>query len=314
MQKPDISVIVATYNVQAYIERAVRSALDQQGVIVEIIVIDDNSTDDTVGVASRINDPRIKILRRVTNGGPSAARNEGLAIASAPWIAILDGDDSLAEGRLQRCLRHAHAMQADIVVDNLQVCREADGATFPMFSAAKLGRKPLLDLSHFIGGNLLMFSTSSLGYVKPIFSREFLLRHHLKYDLELRIGEDYMLLLEALACGARCAVEPTAGYRYTMRASSISHRLALADILHMKASDQRFLSRHKLDHAAQRAQRLRTFTLEEVFHFTRLVDALKQKQMMDAVKIVLRRPTSALHLWNPIWVRLKKLMPRGSRR
>ena len=314
MQKPDVSVIVATYNVQPYIERALRSALDQQGVQVEIIVIDDNSTDDTVDVASRIKDPRIKILRRPTNGGPGAARNEGLAMASAPWIAILDGDDRFAEGRLQRCLQRARAMQADIIVDNLQICREADGVTFPMFSAAKLGRSPLLDLPHFIGGNLLMFSTSSFGYFKPMFSREFLLRHHLQYDPALRIGEDYMLLLEALAWGARCVIDPTAGYLYTMRAGSISHRLALADILHMKAGDQKFLSRHKLDPAAQRAQRLRTFSIEEVFHFTRLVNALKKKQISEAVKIVLMRPTSALHLWNPIWVRLKKLMPVGSRR
>jgi len=304
---PDISVIIATYNVERYIERAVRSALDQHGVAAEIIVVDDGSTDGTTGVVERINDPRITLIRHTGNSGPSVARNAAIAAAHAPWLAILDGDDAFAPDRLMRCLARARQTKADIIVDNLEIHREADGAIYPMFPPHAFARMGMLDLARFIRGNLLMLNGKSLGYLKPIFSAAFLRQHDLRYDPAIRIGEDYRLLAEALACGARCAVEPTAGYHYTVRAGSISHRLTLADVTRMQDSDRHFLARHKLPPAARRAQALRTFSLNEAYHFARLIDALKAKKWRAALAVIAQRPTAALHLWSPIVARLRRI-------
>ena len=79
---PDVSVIIAAYNVEPYIERAIRSALDQKGVTVEIVIINDASTDNTLAAASRINDPRIKLVNLEKNQGPGAARNAGFALTA----------------------------------------------------------------------------------------------------------------------------------------------------------------------------------------------------------------------------------------
>jgi succinoglycan biosynthesis protein ExoO len=301
---PEVSVIIAAYNVQDYIERAVRSAFDRQGVAVEVIVIDDASTDGTVEIVSRIENPRVKLLRRAQNGGPSRARNEGIAAAASPWIAILDGDDAFAPGRLSRCLARAKTAAADSVVDNLEIYRESDGVSYPMFRAQDFGGKPTLDLATFIEGNLSFLGSTSLGYTKPIFSAAFLKKHQLRYDPEIRIGEDYMLLAEALASGARCAIELAPGYIYTVRAKSISHRLAVADIERMIAGDKTFLSKYHLDPVAQKAQKRRSFSLNECLAFTQLVDAIKEKNIMMAFKIVAKRPSAALHLWRPLWARL----------
>src|SRR5580704_145588 len=90
----EVSVIIAAYNVEAYIERAIRSALEWQGVAVEVIVVNDASTDRTAEIVSGISDARVKTINLQNNSGPSGARNVGLELVTTPWIAILDGDDA----------------------------------------------------------------------------------------------------------------------------------------------------------------------------------------------------------------------------
>jgi len=305
--KPDVSVIVTAYNVERYIARAMRSALDQQGPLVEVIVVDDCSTDGTWAVISGIADARLKPLRLPANGGPSVARNAGIAQASGAWIAVLDGDDAFEPDRLARCLARA-AAGADIVVDNLTVLPETGGGAFPMFPPAWFSRLATLDLAGFIGGNRSFLGGYAYGYLKPVFSAEFLRRHGLSYDPDIRIGEDYLLLAEALASGAVCAVEQTAGYLYTVRAGSISQRLMPSDVARIAACDRKFLSRHALGTAALKAQKRREAGLKEAQAFTELVEAIKQRNVPALFKAVGLSPLSVRNLWRPVAARIGRLV------
>ena len=303
----DVSVIITAYNVERYIARAIHSALNQAGPTVEVIVVDDCSTDGTWSVIAAISDARLKRFQLPKNGGPSAARNAGIAQATGAWIAVLDGDDTLEAGRLARCLARAASLKADIVVDNLLVVREDGGATEPMFPPARFSRAPTLDLAAFIAGNQSFMSGHGLGYLKPVFSAAFLQRHKLSYDPDIRIGEDYLIMAEALAYGAVCAVEPTAGYLYTVRAGSISHRLTPDDVLRISTCDKKFLSRHTLSPVAMKAQRRREFSLKEAYAFSLLVDAIKKRRPGKIFKAVSQCPTAVRHLWLPLKTRLERL-------
>src|SRR5262245_2837185 len=119
---PDVSFIVAAYNVAPYIEAAVASALVQTGVSVEVIVVDDASSDETASKAAAMamNDPRVRLIRRETRGGPSAARNAAMDAAAGSWLAILDADDLITPERTTRLLELATATAADIVADNFE--------------------------------------------------------------------------------------------------------------------------------------------------------------------------------------------------
>jgi len=97
---PLISVIIPLYNKEPIIERTVRSVLEQSYKNVEVIVIDDGSTDNSVAVVKRIKNNVIKILEQ-ENGGPGKARNTGVSHAKGDWILFLDADDELAEGALE---------------------------------------------------------------------------------------------------------------------------------------------------------------------------------------------------------------------
>lgn len=89
-----ISVIIPTYNAALLIERTLKSVTTQNGNHdVEIIIVDDASTDNTLAVIEKLAIPSIKILKQDSNHGPAAARNRGLATATGEFMAFLDGDD-----------------------------------------------------------------------------------------------------------------------------------------------------------------------------------------------------------------------------
>lgn len=300
----DISIIITSYNVAGYIGRAVESALSQQGVSLEVIMVDDASADGTWEVITALQDPRIKRFRLEQNGGPSVARNHGIAQASGEWIAVLDGDDVLLAGRLERMLRRVREARADAVVDNLLVHREANGSKFLMFHPAQFDKLDRLELATFICERLRWNDRYTLGYVKPVVSAAFLRQHQLEYDPNLRIGEDYRLLAEALALGAVCVVEPTSGYCYTVRAGSISHRLSVETMSQMRASEAAFMTRYKLTGKAARAQRWRMLRQREMQAYVLLVAAIKRRSVSGVAQAIACCPTSVRLLWEPLWVRI----------
>ena len=91
---PSVSIIIPTYNAAKLIERTIQSVMKQNGGhSLEIIIVDDNSTDDTITTVEKIACPAVKILRQDSNHGPAAARNRGLDAAIGDFMAFLDGDD-----------------------------------------------------------------------------------------------------------------------------------------------------------------------------------------------------------------------------
>lgn len=97
---PLVSVIIPTYNRASLILRAVESVLNQTGVELELIVVDDGSTDDTQSVLSTLT-TQIRYLI-VPHSGVSAARNRGIENARGEWIAFLDSDDYWLPSKLQK--------------------------------------------------------------------------------------------------------------------------------------------------------------------------------------------------------------------
>jgi glycosyltransferase involved in cell wall biosynthesis len=102
--EPRVSVLVPVYNAAATIAEAVTSALAQTVAELEVIVVDDGSTEPVAAPLSEIHDERVRIVRRADNAGVSAARNSALALARAPLIAQLDADDSWQADHLEHLL------------------------------------------------------------------------------------------------------------------------------------------------------------------------------------------------------------------
>lgn len=91
------SVIISAYNIEAYIQRAINSVLEQTFKNYELIIVNDASKDSTLEKIKEYNDERIIIIENEKNLGLGAVRNKGIAIAQGEYIIHLDGDDSLYE-------------------------------------------------------------------------------------------------------------------------------------------------------------------------------------------------------------------------
>lgn len=305
--QPDVSFIIAAFNAEDSIARAIQSALDQRGVTVEVIVVDDCSSDRTVDVARSFPAEQVRVVALDKNRGPGGARNEGLAAAQGHWVAVLDADDTVYPERIARLIARARRLGAHIAVDNLDVVREATGTSEPMFAPALLEKFAELTLADFIASNLMFEETFSFGYMKPIIERQFIEENALRYPETLRIGEDYIFLAAALARGGRCVVEPQPRYAYHIRAGSISRVLELHHVEAMQAADADFLREHQLDAAAKIAQARRTRSLEEAAAFLILVRHLKDRAPLKAMGAALSRPSALRHLRMPIAARLRRL-------
>ena len=116
-QKDLISVIVTAYNIAAYIERGVGSVCAQTYRNLEIIVVDDGSTDDTGVICDRLaaKDSRVQVVHK-ENGGPAEARNRGIAIAKGSYIGFVDGDDWIDPDMYEKMLGALQEQGADLAI------------------------------------------------------------------------------------------------------------------------------------------------------------------------------------------------------
>lgn len=305
--QPDVSFVIAAYNAEPTLSRAIDSALAQRGVSVEVVVVDDCSTDGTLVLARAYTDPRVRVIALERNSGPGGARNAGLDAAQGRWVAVLDSDDTVRPERLAAMITRAERQGAVMAVDNIEVIREDGTPAETMFSEIFLEQLAELSLGDFIDSNLVFETTFNFGYMKPIFLRGYLEKHGLGYDESLRIGEDYILLASALARGGRCIVEPAVGYAYHVLQGSISRVLELHHIEAMQRADRAFAEVNSLDPKTLAAFTRRARSLEQAATFLSLVAHIKSRSPLKAVRTALGNPAAVRHLRMPIAVRLRRV-------
>lgn len=125
-----VSIVVPTYNGADYIDDCLNSILNQTYSCIEAIIVDDGSTDETQEVLKRYKDnPKIKVVVR-SNGGLSAARNSGVAVATGEWICFVDVDDTIHPELIERMLAVPGRAQCDILVYDWRNVTPEDKNTF----------------------------------------------------------------------------------------------------------------------------------------------------------------------------------------
>ena len=289
MTQPDVSVIIAAWKAETFLEQAVASALASSGVSVEVVIVDDASPDGTTPVAQRLaaQDGRVIASRLEANGGPSAARNRAIGLASGRYIAVLDADDTMAPERLERLVRHAEATGADIVADNMFEVDES-GARLTdtgFLTSEAFAQDRAIDLATWINFNEPMKRGDCIGYLKPLIRRDALPLSGAVYDTALRNSEDYYLVAGLLAQGRKMAYLAQPGYFYTRSAGSTSHRLKPEHTQAWLDAERRFAdaSGSKLSGADRRALAHRRRTLRNVHQLVATTEAVKSRKLGNAL-------------------------------
>ncbi|MBW3638391.1 MAG: glycosyltransferase family 2 protein [Actinobacteria bacterium] len=218
---PLVSVLVPAYQEERTLERAIRSTLRQSMGNLEVLVVDDGSTDETLTVARALAaaDPRVRVLPSPVNTGPAATRNRGLDAARGTWIALLDADDVWLPQRLEQLL--AASADVDIVCDDVLLVDaialergEVTGVRVLPWLGLALTQPRLLELEEFI--------RYDLGYLKPVLRRSAVEQAQLRYRPELRVSEDFSFAVVALAKGLTWRQLPQPYYCYRRGEASLS--------------------------------------------------------------------------------------------
>lgn len=210
-----VSVVVPAFNAAGYIEAAISSALVRSEVPVEVVVVDDASTDATCAVVEQIAeaDPRVRLIRLPVNGGPSRARNEAIRAARYGWVALLDADDRFVPGRLDRLAPLAEATGADIVSDEVELVT-LGGARWPVVASTGWTFEPGSPIDP-------LDYARCLWVVQPVF-RKLLAEKGDSFDEGIAYGEDALIMMRWLLKGARWTMHSAVGYEYIRRQGSLS--------------------------------------------------------------------------------------------
>ena len=138
---PLLSVIIPVFNAARYLRQAVESVLDQQHPNIEVLIVDDGSTDNSLKVAASFGHPIISVQQ--DNMGAGAARNHGLRLCTGEMIAFLDADDVWLQGKIQAQLAMVQERSADLVFglaeEFLSTECTPDGAKFLVRHAPRPG-------------------------------------------------------------------------------------------------------------------------------------------------------------------------------
>jgi succinoglycan biosynthesis protein ExoO len=224
---PEVSIIIAVLNGARTIRKAIESVQAQTVRDIEIVVVDDGSTDDTYEIVSSMaaTDNRIKPVRLPQNVGVSAARNAGIANSTGTWITILDADDWYEPARTEIMLKAANEYHADVVADNIQIYDHVVGEVVDQTHHDRGGEVTELTAKSFFDGDNPL-RRHATGYLQPMIRRQFMIDHNIVYAQKCRSGEDFLLLSEVLLQGARAIVVPDACYVYVHKISPTTRKIS----------------------------------------------------------------------------------------
>ena len=177
---PRVSVVVPTHNRSDLLSVTLRSVLRQRDVDLEVIVVDEASTDDTTAMLGRLADSRVRTIRHETPRGVSTARNRGAREARGEWVAFIDDDDLWAPDKLARQLHAAQETGRDwAYVGSVNI---TDGLRIVYGLPPPSPEQVVLALPHYnaipAGGSNVMVRRAALLQAGP-------------FDIRLRNTEDW---------------------------------------------------------------------------------------------------------------------------
>lgn len=225
-RSPAISVIIPVFNGSAHIRECLDSVLAQGVDGLEIIIVDDASTDDTPAILeeySKASGNLVRVLRQSSNQGVSAARNRGTEAARGTYLAYVDSDDILRPDMYQHLIDLAENLDLDVVSCGMQQFNEEGDLlgviAYPMRESVLYQNSAIrLELQSGFTSKLLWFP------VRSLYRRSLVQNHAIRFDTSIKKGEDSLFNLEVLSRAQACGVVKEAYYLYRKHAASVTAR------------------------------------------------------------------------------------------
>lgn len=184
-----VSIIIPAYNVGKYIEKCLTSILEQTYSNIEVIAVNDGSTDDTATLIDNIsqNDSRVRVLH-IKNSGVSAARNRGIEISTGDYVVFVDADDYLAHDYIEYMLDLIKNTGSDFCLSKCCYTRRYEEQT---------ERETIEKLEPADATALLLSPAVIVGCWNKIFKRSFLIENNIRFSTALFYGEGLSFITTA---------------------------------------------------------------------------------------------------------------------
>ena len=189
-----VSIVVPVYNVEKYLKRCIESLRSQTLKDIEIILVDDGSTDNCLAICNEFSkkDERIKVVHKL-NGGLSSARNAGLNIARGKYVGFIDSDDTANTTMFEDLVTIMQQERVDFVMsDYIRI--ESNGHGFLKTLDINGGKYSKKDIEDKIFPNLIMGANMDYGPLLSVchclYDLSFLKNHDIKFDEDVLWSED----------------------------------------------------------------------------------------------------------------------------
>ena len=297
----EVSIIILAYNTEKYVAQAIDSALRQTQEKIEVIVVDDGSTDKTLKIIKSFDDKRVKVLVNQQNQGQNFCINLAIKEAQGNWITRLDSDDWYARDRLEQLLNIAYSQNIDMIADDIYFIQ--DGKTVPwstLLVQSKFQIKDNIKITpiYFVEKDVPGMWGLPLGLTKPLIKRDFIIKHHIQSNENILIGGDFWLYLICLAHKANFLLVPKPYYFYRSRHGSLVTQSKIKRIEAYSEATKYYLNQDYIKNNQNLlvALQKRLALVDKTRPYFQVVDSFKQADYLTALEKMSKNPYFFYHL------------------
>lgn len=224
-QSQKLSVIIPIYNAEKDLNRCVKSVLNQTYKNIEVILIDDGSTDKSSEICDfwKHKDNRVSVYH-LKNEGPSHARNFGLNIAQGRYVAFVDADDFLNEEMYEKLIEKMISENCEMAICKWMI-HDLDEKKEQIVNIGTTGKIKAEKLKEIIASNDVLggggYPWNRVIDLKSIQDQK---KKQIEFREGLKVYEDKIWILEILDCIKNVVLVDYIGYNYELSKSSLSHR------------------------------------------------------------------------------------------
>lgn len=212
---PKVSVIIPVYNVEKFLQRCLDSVVSQTLSDIEIICVDDGSTDNSASVLADFakKDQRIKVINQ-KNQGVSVARNNGIKQANGEYIGFVDSDDYIEPDFYEKLYQEAKKENADVALTSIQY--EKKEKSYILLEHEK---KKIATTTSDI---FRLFNLPHTTYIwNKIYRKDFLEKNNISFNEQFHYGEDIIYVTEVASLCHKAVYVPETRYHYIYRENSL---------------------------------------------------------------------------------------------
>lgn len=223
MSEDKVTVIVPIYNSERVLDRCIRSILSQTFHNIELILVDDGSTDNSLEICEKYKriDERVIVITQ-NNRGVSSARNAGIRVCSGKYLTFVDSDDALQNDAIEKVVGYIKKYNTDVVIYGWKVINEKTSSVQKFMMEEEI----INDNSYVIQRILQNYSDYGGGYPwNKLWRVETVRKNKVipEFDIDLFYFEDLEWVIKMMCCIKKMVIYPECLYQYYIMENSITH-------------------------------------------------------------------------------------------